>query len=88
MSTTKQLAMHVCAFSMALDGLVLQHQAISTHNADKILIVLDQFHMKYHIYHEQHGKLKLYLRKKQFVEGLIMLTHILQGYFTGTGPQY
>ena len=31
---------------MATAGLVLKHQAISSHNAEKIFIVLDQFHTK------------------------------------------
>ena len=40
--TIKQLEMHESAFStVATDALVLKHQAISNHTADKILIVLD-----------------------------------------------
>ena len=30
--------------TVAFDALVLKHQATSSHNADQIFIVLDQFH--------------------------------------------
>ena len=37
--------MHRCILStVATDGLVLKHQAISTHNADYTYTVLNQFH--------------------------------------------
>ena len=40
--THKQLEMHGCVLSIvATDGLVLKHQAISTHIADYIVIILD-----------------------------------------------
>ena len=43
--TPKQLEMHACLFSnVATDAMVLKHQAIRTHSADKISIVLDKFH--------------------------------------------
>ena len=46
-STLKQLEMHGCILStLATDALVLKHQAISIHSADKIFIVLDHFHAK------------------------------------------
>ena len=39
--------MHECVLStVATDALVLKHQAISIHKADKIFIVLGQFHTK------------------------------------------
>ena len=39
--------MHVCIFSsVSTTALVLKHQAISSHSADKMFIVLDQFHSK------------------------------------------
>ena len=45
--THKQLEMHWCIIStVATDTLVLKHQAISIHNAEQVIIVLDQFHMK------------------------------------------
>ena len=45
--THKQLEMHRCILStIATDALVLKHQAISIHSADKIFIVLGQFHTK------------------------------------------
>ena len=41
----KQLKTHGCIFSnVATDALVLKHQGISTHSADKIFIALDQFY--------------------------------------------
>ena len=40
--TPKQLEMHGCLLStVATDALVLKHQTISNHSADKICIVLD-----------------------------------------------
>ena len=40
---------------MVTDALVLKHQRIPTHNADKVLfIVLGHFHAKYYIHIEQH----------------------------------
>ena len=40
--TPKQLEIHGCVISIvATDALVLKHQAISNHSADKIFIVLD-----------------------------------------------
>ena len=43
--TPKQLETHGCVFSIvATDALVLKHQTISTHSADEIIFVLDQFH--------------------------------------------
>ena len=43
--TPKQLETHECVFSnVATDGLVLKHQTISTHSADEIIFVLEQFH--------------------------------------------
>ena len=42
--THKQLEMHECIFSAVVtDGLVLKHQAISTHSADYTFIVLNYF---------------------------------------------
>ena len=39
--------MHGCVVgNVAVDALVLKHQAISIHNPDYTFIVLDQFHMK------------------------------------------
>ena len=68
----KQLETHWCVIStVATDGLVLKHQAISIHNADHIAITLDQFqtewshllwtiseNKKYYIYYVQHKKIK------------------------------
>ena len=43
----KELVTHGCIFStVATDGLVLPHQAISTHSADSMFIILDQCHTK------------------------------------------
>ena len=43
--THTQLEMHgVIINTVATDVLVLKHQAMSSHNADRIFIVLDQFH--------------------------------------------
>ena len=43
----KKLEKHGCILSnVATDALVLKHQVISTHNANKIVKVLDQFHTK------------------------------------------
>ena len=45
--TPKELEMHVCVLSIvATDALVVKHQAISIHNADRIFTVLDQFQTK------------------------------------------
>ena len=45
--TLKQLERREGAFSnVATDALVLKHQTISTHSADEIFIVLDQFDTK------------------------------------------
>ena len=45
--TLKHRETHGCVIStVAADALVLKHQAISIHNPDYTLIVLDQFHMK------------------------------------------
>ena len=45
--TLKHRETHGCVVStVATDALVLKHQAISIHNADKTFIVLDQFHIK------------------------------------------
>ena len=40
--------------SVATDGLVLKHQAISIHSADCISFLLDRFHSEYYIYGKQH----------------------------------
>ena len=45
--THKQLEMHGCVIStVATAALVLKHQAISNHSADKIFMVSAQFHTK------------------------------------------
>ena len=45
--TLKYRETHGCVVSIvATDALVLKHQAISIHNADWTLLVLDQFHIK------------------------------------------
>ena len=45
--TPKHQETHGCiVITVATDALVLKHQAISIHNADKTFIVLDQFHIK------------------------------------------
>ena len=45
--TLKRRETHGCIVStVATDALVLKHQAISIHNADKTFIVLDQFYIK------------------------------------------
>ena len=45
--TLKHRETHGCVVStVATDALVLKHQAISIHNADKTFIVLDQYHIK------------------------------------------
>ena len=42
-----QLEMYRSLFrTVATDALVLKHRAISTHSADEMFIVLDQFHSK------------------------------------------
>ena len=44
-SAPKQLETHECVFSnVATGALVLKHQTISTHSADEIIFVLEQFH--------------------------------------------
>ena len=41
------MEMHGCILSIvATDALVLKHQAISTHSADEIFVLLYQFHAK------------------------------------------
>ena len=54
--THEQLESHGCILStVATDGLVLKHQAISMHSADQIFFVLDQLHIEsYCIYSEQY----------------------------------
>ena len=45
--TSKHRETHACVVSTVVtDALVLKHQAISIHNANQTLIVLDQFHIK------------------------------------------
>ena len=45
--TPKHRETHGCVVStVATDALVLKHQAISIHNADKTLIILEQFYIK------------------------------------------
>ena len=45
--TPKYLEMHGCASNTVVtDALVLKHQAIGIHSGDKIIIVLNQLHMK------------------------------------------
>ena len=52
MLTHKQLETHGHILSTAAtNGLVLKHQAMSSHTADKIFIVLDQFPTKIHVVH-------------------------------------
>ena len=44
--TPEQLETHGCVTStVATDGLVLKHQVISIHSADRTTIVLDTFHI-------------------------------------------
>ena len=53
--TPKQLEMHECILgTLATDALVLKHQAISSHSADNISIILNEFIPIYCIYNEQH----------------------------------
>ena len=62
--THKQLEMHGCKFrTFATDAMVLKHQAISTHTADYIFIVLEQFHVKYHGYSEQYYWIKSFFER-------------------------
>ena len=44
---------------MAVDALMLKHQATSTHSADALFIVMDQFLTKYCMYSKHHLQLKL-----------------------------
>ena len=47
-SIHEQLETNVCVLStMATDVMVLKYQAISIHSANKIFIILDQFHIKH-----------------------------------------
>ena len=51
----KQLEIYGCVFSTVFtDALVLKHQAISTHSADYVFILLVQFDMKILHFHQQH----------------------------------
>ena len=64
--TLKWLEMHGCVISTAATAvLVLKHQSISSHGADKISIVSDQFYSKYHIWYgnirKQNHNLKKYI---------------------------
>ena len=70
--THKQLETHWCILStVATDGLVLQHQAINSHGADQIFIVLDQFLTK--LLHLQWKALENYIKfwekKTQLLKG-------------------
>ena len=48
--THNQLEMCGCVFSnVATDDLLLKHQTISTHTADEIIFVLDQFHWTFYL---------------------------------------
>ena len=52
--TPKQLETHGCLLStVATDALVLKHQTINNHSADKICIVLDQFYTKIYCIHSE-----------------------------------
>ena len=63
--TPKHRETHVCVVStVATDGLVLKHQAISIHNADLTFIVLDQFHTKKCTYGLQDWKIRSCFEKK------------------------
>ena len=56
--THKQLEMHGCICSnVAVDALVLKHQAISTHNADKFVLYQANFMQIYCIYNEQYEEI-------------------------------
>ena len=55
----KQLEMYGCILStVAIDVLVLKHQAISIHKADQISIALDPFLTTNVIHGEKHQKIK------------------------------
>ena len=59
--THKQLEKHGCIINtVATDNLVLKHQAISIHSADKTFLVFRTIsYKKYYTYREKHDKLKL-----------------------------
>ena len=69
--TPKQVEMHECILStVATDALVLKHQAISTHSADKKSMYCTSFISKYHIHSEQHEKIELHSEiKTRLLEG-------------------
>ena len=53
--TPKQLEMDWGVLStVSSDALVLKHQTISVHSADKTFIALDQFHTQNYIHGEHH----------------------------------
>ena len=57
--------MHGCIVStVATDALVLKHQAIIIHSADKIFVFVDKFRTEYDSYMEQYWKIKLNFWKK------------------------
>ena len=64
----KQLEMHGWVLTnFATDALVVKHQAISSHSANYIFIVLAQFHIKYYSYSEQYYKMKLLPEKNNLL---------------------
>ena len=57
--------MHGCVIStVATDVLVLKHQAISIHNADKISVVVDQLHTHIFLFQWKTPETKIIFWKK------------------------
>ena len=48
--------------TVAIEALVPKHQVDRTHMAHQSWYALDKFHRKYHIYSEQHQKIKQNLK--------------------------
>ena len=68
--TIKHLEIHWCIIrAVTTDALVLEHQAICTHSAGFLFIVLDQFYFfsTYYFYNIKHQKLELQLENNNLV---------------------
>ena len=75
--THKQLETHGCVLStVATDGLVLKHRAISIHRSDWIFIILDQFHSEIFWSCGTISKDKIMIKKYPF----FALTRLLYGW--------
>ena len=76
--TNKQLEMHRCILStLGTDALLLKHQAISTHSAEKYSLCWTSFIQKYRSYRENIRQQDYILKKKYFLSDTFLFTFLL-----------